>query len=61
MANLKCDKCNHPAEVQEPIGHLCYPCWLSEYMKLSRKETQRYGNGFSNRSIPASATARGLN
>ena len=45
MRNQKCDKCNNPAEVAEPIGHLCYSCWLNEYIKLSRKETKRYGNG----------------
>ena len=45
MKKRKCDKCNNPAEVAEPIGYLCYSCWLNEYMKLSRKETQRYGNG----------------
>ena len=45
MRKRKCDKCNNPAEVAEPIGYLCYSCWLDDYMKLSRKETQHYGNG----------------
>ncbi len=60
MANLKCDKCNNEAEVQEPIGHLCYPCWVYLYAQLSRKETRHYGNGFSNSSNSTFSINRAL-
>ena len=45
MQNPRCDKCGDEAKVREGILLLCSHCWLNQYMKLSRKETQRYGNG----------------
>ena len=44
MQNPRCDKCGDEAKVREGILLLCSHCWLNQYMKLSRKETQRYGN-----------------
>ena len=60
MSKLKCDKCNNSAEVVEPIGHLCYSCWLSEYAQLSRKETQYYGNGFYDRDYARRSVSHSL-
>jgi len=60
MSKLKCDKCNDPAEVAEPIGYLCYSCWLSIYAQLSRKETQRYGNGPYNRDYARGSISHSL-
>ena len=44
MQNPRCDKCGDEGIVRVRILLLCSHCWLNQYMKVSRKETQRYGN-----------------